>query len=359
MLVEVNFLFSSLNTPDCNMEKKSKYSNLSLSAYAFGYGCGFVKDNRPEAKDLQNFTLSNLKDLTLNYNLGGIEIPVDKYFKEKKVEEFEKYITDLNNSGLRLIYAFENFEFNFFSKIAHLIKFKYGNFIRVKISNFYGGNRFKQRIYQEDIRKFRLEFKKCIDIIDQYKIKVLIENHQDVTLNDIFDLIDEFGSDRIGINWDTGNSFPTGETVESFLNKSINIIENVHLKDYQIQLTKGGYVMHRCELGKGVIDFYYLINRLFKNNSNLPYTIELGAMNGREALVNNDLYWSYTKGVTNSEKLNLLNYINQKGKNFSSFPTLWEQNAHPDKIIESEHLEVVNSIKYIKNIIKNIYENNE
>ena len=77
--------------------------------------------------------------------------------------------------------------------------------------------------------------------------------------------------------------------------------------------------MHRCELGQGAIDFNYLINRLFKYNSNIPYTIELGAMNGREALINNDLYWRYTKGVSNSEKLNLLNYINQKGINFLNY----------------------------------------
>ncbi len=339
------------------MNETFKYLNLSLSAYAFGYGCGFIKDNRPEAKDLQNFTLSKLKDLTIKHNLGGVEIPVDKYFKKKKIEEFEKYITDLNNSGLRLIYAFENFEFDFFSKIAHLIKFTHGNFIRVKISSFYGGNRFKHKIYQEDLVKFRAEIKKCIRIIDKYKIRVLIENHQDVTLNDIFNLVDEFGSERIGINWDTGNSFPTGETVESFLDKSIEIIGNVHLKDYNIQLSNEGYVLHRCELGQGAVDFHYLINRLFTYNSNIPYTIELGAMNGREALVNNDLYWLHTKGVSNSEKQNLLNYINQKGINSSNIATLWEQKAHPDQIIKSEYSEVVNSIKYIKKILKNIYEN--
>ena len=55
MRVEVNFLFSFPNTQENDMKETFKYLNLSLSAYAFGYGCGFIKDNRPEAKDLQNF----------------------------------------------------------------------------------------------------------------------------------------------------------------------------------------------------------------------------------------------------------------------------------------------------------------
>ncbi len=326
-----------------------KCKNLSLSAYAFGYGCGFVKDSRENAIGVQNITLDRLNEIAIEFELGGVEIPVDKYFKDKSIEELGLYISNLKERGLRLIYALENFDHTFFSQIAPIIKNNQGNFVRAKISNFYGGNRFKEDIYRSDIDIFRNEIKKSIDIIDQYSIRIMIENHQDVTLDDIFKLVDEFGEQRIGINWDTGNSFPTGETVESFLKKAGVLIGNVHLKDYRVQSTQNGYVMHRCALGKGIVDFDYIITSLHSLNQDMPYTIELGAMNGREAMINNELYWSNTIGVSENEKNELIKFIKSKVENDVTISTLWERNGEPSDILKSEYTEVVESIKFIRN----------
>jgi hypothetical protein len=331
-----------------------KFKNLSLSAYAFGYGCGFVKDSRENAIGVQNITLDRLNEVAIDFELGGVEIPVDKYFKFQSREELDVYISNLNKRGLRLIYALEKFEHTFFSQIAPVINNDQRSFVRAKISNFYGGNRFKEVIYRPDIDKFRNEIKKSVDVIDQYGIRVLIENHQDVTLDDIFKLVDEFGEERIGVNWDTGNSFPTGETVESFLKKASGLIGNVHLKDYRVQSTQNGYVMHRCALGKGVVDFDYLITTLHNQNRDMPFTIELGAMNGREAMINNELYWSHTKGVSENEKNELISFIKSRVENDVTISTLWERNGEPLDILESEYAEVVESKEFIINILKKL-----
>ena len=354
MLVAVNFLFNFQNMQEFKMTSKFKFTNLSLSAYAFGYGCGFVNDARDEASGVQNMSLDDLTSIALKNDLGGVEIPIDKYFKDKNIEDIEIYVNILKQSNLRLIYAFENFDSTYFTHLAPFIKKNNVNFIRVKISNFYGGNRFKEDIYLNDIKKFKEEVKKSIKVIDEFGIKILIENHQDITLKDIFDLVDEFGSERIGVNWDTGNSFPTGETVESFLEKSIHLIGNVHLKDYRIQSSSNGYIMHRCALGEGVVDFQYLLSTLNKYNNSIPLTIELGAMNGREAMINNELYWIHTKGVSNEGRSNLINFINKHVENDTPISTLWERKANPEIIFESEYTEVLNSINYIKNIIKEL-----
>ena len=331
-----------------------KFKNLSLSAYAFGYGCGFVKDFRENATGVQNITLDRLNEIGIDFELGGLEIPVDKYFKDQPIEEFGSYISNLHRQGLRLIYALEKFEYPFFSQIAPTIENNQGNFVRAKISNFYGGNRFKEDVYRTDIDIFRNEIKKSVDVMDQYGIRVLIENHQDITLDDIFKIVDEFGEERIGVNWDTGNSFPTGETVESFLKKAGGLIGNVHLKDYRVQSTNNGYIMHRCALGKGIVDFDYLISTLNNQNQDMPYTIELGAMNGREAMINNVLYWSHTKGVSEDEKNELISFIKSKVENDLTISTLWERNGEPSDILESEYADVVESIEFIKNIMKKL-----
>jgi sugar phosphate isomerase/epimerase len=331
-----------------------KFSNISLSAYAFGYGCGFIKDIRQSAIGVQNISLDKLSEIAIANELGGVEVPIDKYFKQISIMELENYLSKLKELDLKLIIAFENFESIYFTKIAPLISKNGNKFVRVKISNFYGGNRFKEVIYKNDLQRFKDEVVNSIDILDRYNLKLLIENHQDVTLKDIFDLVDEFGKNRIGVNWDTGNSFPTGETVTSFINKSIHLIGNVHLKDYRVQSTDNGYIMHRCGLGEGIVDFQFLIRELLKVNSEMPFTIELGAMNGREAQIYNDSYWQYTDGVTLEGKNDLISFINENLENDKVISTLWEQQADPNVILESEFKEVVESIKYIKTIVNNI-----
>lgn len=336
------------------MTNTAKFSNISLSAYAFGYGCGFIKDIRQSANGVQNITLDKLSAIAIENELGGVEVPIDKYFREKSIEELEIYLSTLKELGLKLVIAFENFDNIYFTKIAPLISKNGNKFVRVKISNFYGGNRFKEIIYNDDLNRFRDEVLKSINTLDKFNLKLLIENHQDVTLKDIFDLVEEFGVDRIGVNWDTGNSFPTGETITSFLEKSIHLVGNVHLKDYRVQSTESGYIMHRCGLGEGIVNFQYLITELHKFNPEIPFTIELGAMNGREAQIYIDDYWKFTNGVTLEEKNKLISFINENLENDKVISTLWEQQATPQVILESEFNEVIDSINFIKTIVKTL-----
>lgn len=55
--------------------------NLSLSVYAFGYGARFVKDDRVGAQEAQAMSLMDVVHVALKHGLGGVEVPVDKYFR--------------------------------------------------------------------------------------------------------------------------------------------------------------------------------------------------------------------------------------------------------------------------------------
>jgi hypothetical protein len=77
-------------------------------------------------------------------------------------------------------------------------------------------------------------------------------------------------------------------------------------------------------------------------------------MNGREAMINNELYWTHTKGISNEDRSNLIDFINKHIENDKIISTLWERNANPEIIFESEYSEVLNSLNYIKNIVKDL-----
>jgi hypothetical protein len=115
--------------------------------------------------------------------------------------------------------------------------------------------------------------------------------------------------------------------------------------------------MHRCALGDGIVDFDFLIAELLKYNSYTPFTIELGAMNGREAMINNELYWQFTKGIDLEQRKKLIDFIYSRAENNRHISTLWEQKSNPELILQTELDEVIRSINFIKKTYSKFHGN--
>jgi len=341
MLVVVNFQFNSLNMQD------NKLSRVYLSIYSFGYSAGFIQDTRPGCSDFQNLTPMDVAILAKKLNLGGIEIPVDKYYSASEINKLDIFVKNVNDLGIKVNFDLENFDSSYLKEITPIIT-KYNNFVRIKVSNFYGGNRFKNKdLYYKDIDKTIQNISESVDVLKNNNLKILIENHQDIVLDDIENIINIFGKDIIGVNWDIGNSLPSGETIESFISRTKNYIGNVHLKDYMLYFCDEGYIMTRCPLGKGFVDFKYCIDNV---NNNIPLVIELGALNSRKAEINNPEYWKYTKGVSLEHKEKFMNFISNNVVS-GDYRSLWEHKASPKEINELEINELNESINFLKTIL--------
>ena len=326
--------------------------NLSLSLYSFGYGFGFIQDPDHEAKNFQNMTLETLIDIAKKFDLGGIEVPIDKCFPFPDNGDLENLLDKLLDIDKKLIFALENFSDSYISSLVPIIR-KYSiPFIRIKVSSFYGGNRFEEDKYKYDLEKFQFELGKVKPILDGIDCKLLIENHQDVTTKDITDLIHEYDASFIGVNWDIGNSYPSGDTVSKFFEKTKDYIGNVHLKDYIITESDLGFKMHRCPLGQGVVDFKETIAKILSQNKDMPLTIELGAWINREAKISNQNFWNYTNGVSKSDievfKEEIRNISTKNGQILSE----WERRESPEKIASTEKEQVFDSIKFIKEMLQ-------
>ena len=56
------------------------------------------------------------------------------------------------------------------------------------------------------------------------------------------------------MNWDIGNSLPTGETPLQFYENLKDHIYNIHIKDYKLVKNENSIEFHRCIIGKGNIN---------------------------------------------------------------------------------------------------------
>ena len=332
------------------MSQSILLSDLSLSIYSFGYSAGFLTDHRISAKKYQTMNLNSFALLAKDLGFGGIEVPIDKYFPDPEKNKLKEFLREMDILGLKVIFDLENFSSNYLRLISPFIS-DYGNkFVRVKISKFYGGNRYlNAECYLSDKLEFNMNMDNSIEILDSLDIKLLIENHQDIVVEDILDLIAKYGPERVGVNWDIGNSLPSCETPITFIEKLGKYIGNIHLKDYKIYSCLEGYIMSRCELGKGVIDFSSLLS-LLSNYGNIPKTIELGAFNSRMANVNIPEYWLHSNGIDENGRLKFMNYVKENCIADNNWKTLWELDSQPKEIFQLELEEIKNSAKFISGL---------
>jgi sugar phosphate isomerase/epimerase len=327
----------------------NKLSNVSLSIYSFGYSAGFLSDDRAIAKKYQNLNPRDIANYAKELGLGGIELPIDRYFPDPIKDNFEGFVNEMNDLGVKLIFDLENFSSDYLINIApHLAKYR-TSFIRAKISRFYGGNRYKNSIYMEDKKEFHKNMDDSLKILQEFNLKILVENHQDIVVNDIYDLLSKYGEERIGVTWDIGNSFPTGETPYSFIEKLGRHIGNIHLKDYRLFACPDGYIMSRCELGKGVIEFARIFE-ILSIYGDIPMTIELGAFNCRTADINKPEYWDHSNGITLSERNHFINYVNELLIHEPIWKTSWENGEEPIELAKIEKSEILNSVNFLSKL---------
>ena len=95
-------------------------------------------------------------------------------------------------------------------------------------------------------------------LAEETGVAIALENHQDLTSDELVALCEEVGSPQIGVNLDAGNPLAVGEEPLAFARRVMPYLKNVHLKDYQLHRTPRGYRLTRCPIGVGVLDLAVL-----------------------------------------------------------------------------------------------------
>jgi len=324
-------------------------NRVFLSIYSYGYSAGFIQDSRFNGEAIVD--LNELIKLSKNYGLGGIEIPLDRYFKEPTAEILD-FVKNLDQQGLRVTFDLEEFDPIYLKKALPILSESMQSILRVKVSNFYGGNRFRHPEFKEHLAEFKRGMRSVADDLDKYGVRLLVENHQDISLDEILDLVSEFGSNRIGLNWDLGSSLALGWTVEQFREKAGQFVGNIHLKDYQMVKCDGGFRLVRCALGAGVVDFKAALGRCEGDSisEKTPMSIELGAQNAREAFVDLDEYWVAFPEMTRKNRKRFMEYVHEMATD-APWESLWEKKAAPKQIVKGEHLQMDDTVKFLKGLV--------
>lgn len=166
-------------------------------------------------------------------------------------------------------------------------------------------------------------------------LTIVIENHQDFTSAELVAWCEEFGP-SVRIVYDTGNSFPVGESPLDFTRTIAPYVRHVHLKDYRAQWTDEGLRLVRCAIGDGAIPFPELFDILGEHQAELTCVLEPGALEARHVRLFTPDWWTgYPAKSAEALAACLLAARKNRLPDNADWQTPWEK-GEDDKLVDYE-----------------------
>jgi sugar phosphate isomerase/epimerase len=273
-----------------------------------------AKKARNKKENYKNAELNKLIKLSSSKNFIGVEFPYFRFFANSKSINYLKNYLDYNNQSY-IIDCEKKISKKELKKLILISNQIGAKFIRIKCSNILSCERYRyKKKWSVKIQSIVKKIKQIKPLLKKYKIKLAIENHQDLDSCDLIDIINIVGKNYVGINFDVGNAFATCEIPIEFLKKTRKYIINIHLKDYIILPTNKGYALHKCPIMDGDSQINKILNLIKKYRLKAPVSMELGAKTPREIKVRSKKFFqNFIKERDN--KLKNTNYIMETANN--------------------------------------------
>jgi len=122
------------------------------------------------------------------------------------------------------------------------------------------------------------EIAQVVSICERYHVSLALENHQDLTTEELLSLLELIDSPWVGVCFDTGNPLALLEDPVDSAAAVAPLVRSVHLKDYQVVARSDGFSLIGCALGEGLVDLHGILEvlRVQAPEANLNIEVYVG-----------------------------------------------------------------------------------
>ena len=124
------------------------------------------------------------------------------------------------------------------------------------------------------LKKAPENFKKIVPLLEKYRIRFAIENHEEEISDEIIEIIKKTGSPWVGSHVDIGNSMMAWEEPLEAVEKLAQYAFTSHFKDHIIIRDNGEYKICGVPLGQGNIDIDGCFRILYEKSTLTRINIE-------------------------------------------------------------------------------------
>ncbi len=130
------------------------------------------------------------------------------------------------------------------------------------------------RHMEEIVSAAAAEVRQVVPVCERYGVALAIENHQDLTTEELLSLLEQIDSQWVGVCFDTGNPVAVLEDPLESAEALAPLVKTVHLKDYQVAAGADGFSLFGCALGDGVVDLRRILEVLRREAADVSLNIE-------------------------------------------------------------------------------------
>lgn len=142
-----------------------------------------------------------------------------------------------------------------------------------------GGRRYEVFQTLAQFRDFRAQASKRLAIAEpvlrKHQLKLALENHKDLTTDELLGLMREFNSEWLGVLVDTGNNIALLEEPHAVVDALAPFALSVHLKDMAVQPDADGFLLSEIPCGQGFLDLPRILTTLRKANPAIVFHLEM------------------------------------------------------------------------------------
>jgi 3-oxoisoapionate decarboxylase len=158
-----------------------------------------------------------------------------------------------------------------------------------------GSRRYETWKKLEDFEEFRRHARKRLGwiepILRRHRYKIAIENHKDLTSDELVEILGEISSEWIGVNVDTGNNIALLEDPYETMETLAPFAMSVHLKDMAVQPDSRGFKLSEVPCGTGCLDLQRIARTLIVANPSLCFSLEMATRDPLVIPCLEDSYW--------------------------------------------------------------------
>ena len=325
-------------------------SKIGLNSSSFNFSLGYVGKNTSRSNP-EPISIFEFFDISSSLGFGGVEFPYFRFCNNSN-KDIELIKDDITVRDLFCILdCSKPINENEIKNIIPIAKYLNTDIIRIKVSNILCCNRKSILIAWDDyVNEIIIKLNKLVPYLEDYQIKLAIENHQDLDSHDLAKIIDKLNSEYVGVNFDIGNAIATLEFPIDFAKRIGEKIMLINLKDYKIKKSKNGFRLIQCPFGHGVVFKRNLIEFLNKYYSSLKQILEIGALQSRNIEIDKTGFWKNFRKITDIEMSLFIDFIeNNKVASDERWKTPWENYISHDIVVKHELNQVKKSFKNLEN----------
>ena len=144
---------------------------------------------------------------------------------------------------------------------------------------FTSGRRYEVMKSLDDFHAFHQQAARSLELAEpvlrQHQLRLAVENHKDLTSDELAALMRKLSSEWIGVLVDTGNNLALLEDPQTTLTALAPFAASVHLKDMAVQTSDDGFLLSEVPLGTGALDLPLMISTLQKANPRIIFNLEM------------------------------------------------------------------------------------